>query len=215
VLQRIEPADHFTALGLERKATAADVKKAFFQLARELHPDTVQEGNAELRELKQRLFARVNEAAQVLSDEKRRKEHEDELDGKGSVDVARIFAAEEAFLRGEIMIKARKLVEGLALIDEAIELNQDEGEFYAWRGWARFLLAKDRKTQYPLSAADCRKALSMIDKCVPAWTFLGNMAKAMGELGEAEKSYRKVLELEPRNVDASRELRAMGRKLES
>ena len=168
VLAKIEKADHFTALGLERKATAVDVKKAFFQLARELHPDTVQDGNTELRELKSRLFARVNEAAQVLSDEKRRKEHEDELDGKGNVDVARIFAAEEAFQRGEIMIKARKLVEGLALIDEAITLNADEGEFYAWRGWARFLLSKDRKLQHPLSAADCRKALAMIDKCVPA-----------------------------------------------
>jgi hypothetical protein len=214
VLARIEPADHFTALGIDRKATAADVKKAFFLLARELHPDTVQDGHAELRDLKQRLFARVNEAAQVLQDEKRRKEHEDELDGKGNVDVARIFAAEEAFQRGEIMIKARKFVEGLALIEEAIELNQDEGEFYAWRGWARFVLSKDRKTQHPQSAADCRKALAMIEKCLPAWLFLGNMAKAMGDAQEAERSFRKVLELDPKQVEAQRELRAMGKKID-
>jgi len=190
------------------------VKKAFFQLARELHPDTVQDGNAELRDLKQRLFSRVNEAAQVLGDEKRRKEHEDELDGKGNVDVARIFAAEEAFQRGEIMIKARKVAEGLALIDEAIELNADEGEFYAWRGWARFVLSKDRKTQHPASVADCKKALAMIEKCLPAWLFLGNMAKAMGELPDAERAFRKVLELDPKHVEAQRELRTMGRKLE-
>jgi hypothetical protein len=214
VLARIEPADHFAALGVDRKATAADVKKAFFLLARELHPDTVQDGHAELRDLKQRLFARVNEAAQVLQDEKRRKEHEDDLDGKGNVDVARIFAAEEAFQRGEIMIKARKIAEGLALIEEAIDLNQDEGEFYAWRGWARFVLSKDRKTQHPQSAADCRKALAMIEKCLPAWLFLGNMAKAMGDSHEAEKSFRKVLELDPRHVEAQRELRTMGKKIE-
>jgi hypothetical protein len=214
VLARIEPADHFTALGIDRKATATDVKKTFFLLARELHPDTVQDGHAELRELKQRLFARVNEAAQVLQDEKRRKEHEDELDGKGSVDVARIFAAEEAFQRGEIMIKARKIAEGLALVEEAIELNQDEGEFYAWRGWARFVLSKDRKTQHPQSAADCRKALAMIEKCLPAWLFLGNMAKAMGDAQEAERNFRKVLELDPKHVDAQRELRTMGKKIE-
>ena len=207
LLVRLETADQFTALGLERKATAADVKKAFFQLARELHPDTVQDGNAELRELKQRLFSRVNEAAQILSDEKLRKEHEAELDGKGNVDVARIFAAEEAFQRGEIMIKARKVAEGLALIDEAISMNPDEAEFYAWRGWARFLLAKDRKAQHPVSAADCKKAIAMVERCVPAWLMLGNMAKAMGDAAEAERAFRKVLEFDPKNIEAQRELR--------
>lgn len=209
--QKLEKATHFEALGLERKASAADVKRTFFVLARELHPDTVSDGNAALHQVKERLFSRVNEASQVLSDDKRRKEYEEELDGKaGAVDVARIFAAEESFQRGEIMIKARKYKEGLALVEEAIAINDQEAEFYAWRGWARFLISEDRKTQYPSSVADCKKAIQMIPVCVPPHLFIANMSKAMGEMKQAEQYFRKVLELEPKNVDAQRELRLMG-----
>ncbi len=120
LLEQFAKADHFEVLGVERKtATAAEAKRNFFVLAKELHPDTVTDPSLEdLRNLKEQLFARINAAAQVLSDDKRRKEYEDELAGKkDSVDVARIFAAEESFQRAEIMIKARKYQEGLDLIE--------------------------------------------------------------------------------------------------
>ena len=215
LLQRLENADHFEALGLDRKtATAAAVKRNFFVLAKELHPDTVtDQSQTELHSLKQALFGRINDASQALSDDARRKAYEQELDGKASnVDVGRIFAAEENFQRAEIMIKARKYLEGLALLDDAIRLNADEAEFYAWRGYAKFLLSKDRKATYPETAADCRKAIKMIAKCVPAHLFLGHMAKVVGDLKLAHQCYQRVLELEPKHVEALRELRLMGRK---
>src|SRR5581483_11935145 len=152
--------------------------------AKELHPDTVADpALVDLRELKERLFARMNEAAQVLGDDKRRKEYEAELDGKAeTVDVSRIFAAEENFQRAEILIKARKYQEGLDLLEEAIGMNAEEAEFYAWRGYAKFLLAKDRKQAFEECAGDCRKAIKMVDRCIPAHLFLGHMAKALGDL---------------------------------
>ncbi len=209
-LTRSEESTHFELLGLDRKATGAEVKKAFFVLARELHPDTVSSGHAALRSVKERLFSKINEASQVLSDEKRRIEYEEELDGKANnVDIARIFAAEEAFQKGEIMIKARKYEAGLKLVEEAITLNDQEAEFYAWRGWARFLLAKDRRTQRDDSVGDCKRAIAMVPVCLPAWLFLANMAKTLGE-PEAEKYYKKVVELDPKHVEALRELRLMG-----
>jgi tetratricopeptide (TPR) repeat protein len=215
LLERFAKADHFEALGLERKsASAAEAKRNFFVLAKELHPDTVTDpALGDLRNLKERLFARINAAAQVLSDDKRRKEYEDELAGKkDSVDVARIFAAEENFQRAEIMIKARKYQEGLDLLEKAIAMNADEGEFYAWRGYARFLLAKDRKQAFEECADDCKKAIKMIDKCLPAHLFLGHMAKVVGDLKLAQKCYHRVLELDPKHIEAQRELRLMGKK---
>lgn len=214
LLERLLKADHFEALGMDRKGGAAEAKRNFFVLAKELHPDTVSDpALAELRQMKERVFARINEAAQVLGDEKKRKEYEDELEGKkNSVDVARIFAAEEDFQRAEIMIKARKYKEGLELLEKAIALNDQEAEFYAWRGYARFLLAQDRKLAYDESADDCRKAIKMIDKCVPAHLFLGHMSKVVGDLKLAKRCYQRVLELEPKHVEAQRELRLMGTK---
>jgi hypothetical protein len=215
LLLRLEKADHFAALGLDRKAMVpGEAKRNFFVLAKELHPDTVSDpAQTELHEVKAQLFGRINEASQVLADDARRKAYEEELDGLASnVDIGRIFAAEENFQRAEIMIKARKYADGLALLEDAIRLNADEAEFYAWRGYARFLIAKDRKAAFPDASADCCKAIRMIDKCLPAHLFLGHMAKAMGDLPLAEQCYQHVLQIEPRHVEAQRELRLMGKK---
>lgn len=215
LLERLQKADHFEALGLDRKNLApGEAKRNFFVLARELHPDTVTDpAQTALRDLKERLFARINEASGALSDDARRKAYERELDGAAaSVDVGRIFAAEENFQRAEIMIKARRYADGLALLEEAIALNANEAEFFAWRGYARFLVSKDRKADYPAAAEDCRKAIRMIEKCLPAHLFLGHMAKAMADTKLAEQCYRRVLQLDPKHVDAQRELRLMGKR---
>jgi tetratricopeptide (TPR) repeat protein len=215
VVEKLAKADHFVVLGMERKtASAAEAKRNFFVLAKELHPDTVTDtAQEELRQLKERLFARINESAQVLSDDKRRKDYEDELEGKkNSVDVARIFAAEENFQRAEILIKAHKYQEGLDLLEKAIQMNDQEAEFYAWRGYARFLVARDRKAVYEEAAGDCKKALKMIEKCTPAHLFLGHMAKVLGEMKLAQQCYQRVLQLDPNHIEAQRELRLMGKK---
>jgi tetratricopeptide (TPR) repeat protein len=213
--ERLSKGDHYAALGMERKsATAAEAKRNFFVLAKELHPDTVSDpALAPLKEVKERLFARINEAAQVIGDDKRRKEYEAELDGKAnSVDVSRIFAAEENFQKAEILIKAHKYQQGLDLLEQAIQMNGDEAEFYAWRGYAKFLLSADRKQKFEECAGDCRKAIKMVDRCLPAHLFLGQMNKVIGDLKQAKKCFQKVLELDEKHVEAQRELRLMGQK---
>ena len=208
--EALEKADHFEVLGLKRgKVSPGESRKAFFQLAREYHPDTVIEGAPpELRAIKERLFARINEASEILGDDARRKEYEAELDGEAkNVDVGNIFAAEDAFQKAELLIKARKYPEGLEAIDEAIKLHADEGEFYAWRGWCRFMLAKDRRAAHADCLAEVKKALKLNERCVPAHMFMGQMAKILGDLKAAEAAFKRALDHEPKNLEATRELR--------
>src|SRR6266536_2213747 len=64
--------DYYAALGVAKDASAADIKKAYRKLARELHPDK-NPGNAEA----EGKFKEVSEAYDVLSDETRRKEYDE------------------------------------------------------------------------------------------------------------------------------------------
>jgi curved DNA-binding protein len=62
--------DYYKTLGLDRKATPADIKKAYRKLARELHPDrNPGDKTAEAR------FKEVNEAHEVLADPKKREQY--------------------------------------------------------------------------------------------------------------------------------------------
>lgn len=64
--------DYYAALGVPKDAPAADIKKAYRRLARELHPDkNPGDAKAEAR------FKEVSEAYDVLSDERRRREYDE------------------------------------------------------------------------------------------------------------------------------------------
>src|SRR4051794_25219398 len=64
--------DYYKALGVAKDASAADIKKAYRKLARELHPDkNPGDVAAESR------FKEISEAYDVLSDESRRKEYDE------------------------------------------------------------------------------------------------------------------------------------------
>ncbi|MGY1830559.1 molecular chaperone DnaJ [Geodermatophilus sp. SYSU D01180] len=64
--------DYYAALGVSQGADAAEIKKAYRKLARDLHPDK-NPGNAQA----EARFKDVSEAYDVLSDPKRRAEYDD------------------------------------------------------------------------------------------------------------------------------------------
>src|SRR3954468_14716474 len=64
--------DYYKALGVAKGASAAEIKKVYRKLARELHPDkNPGDAKAESR------FKEVSEAYDVLSDESRRREYDE------------------------------------------------------------------------------------------------------------------------------------------
>ena len=71
--------DYYAALGVPKEAKAADIKKAYRKLARDLHPDTNAGGEERFKE--------VSEAYDVLSVESKRREYDEarSLFGRGPV----------------------------------------------------------------------------------------------------------------------------------
>src|SRR4051812_29790039 len=74
--------DYYAALGVPKDASAADIKKAYRKLARDLHPDKNPDNKAA-----EEKFKAVSEAYDVLSDDSKRKEYDEarSLFGSGGV----------------------------------------------------------------------------------------------------------------------------------
>ncbi|MCA9658257.1 MAG: DnaJ domain-containing protein, partial [Myxococcales bacterium] len=65
--------DHYSALGLEADANAAQIKKAYFKAAKKYHPDALARlGLGDLKEPAAQVFARIAEAFETLSDTEKR-----------------------------------------------------------------------------------------------------------------------------------------------
>lgn len=68
---RFKVKDYYQTLGIARDASAKDVKKAYYQLAKKYHPDT-NKGDKDA----QAKFQAVSEAYECLSDENKRKQYD-------------------------------------------------------------------------------------------------------------------------------------------
>src|SRR5918994_7455742 len=66
----MEFIDYYKTLGVDKKASQDDIKKAYRKLARQYHPDTNNDAGAEER------FKRISEAYDVLGDPEKRKKYD-------------------------------------------------------------------------------------------------------------------------------------------
>ena len=70
---------HYDILGVRENATHAEIKTAYRNLLRRLHPDTVSTLSSQLREESEEVTKRIIEAYSILSDSKRRSQYDDRL----------------------------------------------------------------------------------------------------------------------------------------
>ncbi|WNG54941.1 DnaJ domain-containing protein [Archangium gephyra] len=209
--------NHFERLGLGADTNGPAVKIAYFKLAKQYHPDTLPPGAPpELEKLKADVFAYIGEAYRALSDDKSRAAYIEELKTGGSkpaqVDVEAILKSEEHFRKAGLYIKARKFADAVKLLDEAIQLNPEEPEFFAWRGYARFFTFEDKKVGYNEAYKDIQQCLKQNDKVASGHYFLGVIAKLCGDTSGALKHFQKTVEVQPNHIDAQREIRMAAQK---
>lgn len=209
--EQMKKQNYFEVLGVKRDADANAVKIAYLKAARSYHPDTVAPGSPEaLAKVKADIFALIGEANRTLSDAVMRADYLAELDAGGTgskVDVEKILRAEEVFQKGRVMMQNRKYADGLKLFEEAVTCNADEAEFYAWRGYAKYLAASDRKAATNEAMKDLNLCVAKNPNVATTYFFMGFIQKANGDEKGALNNFKKCVSLDPKHIDAQREVR--------
>ncbi|RKH32215.1 DnaJ domain-containing protein, partial [Corallococcus sp. CA031C] len=211
----LKEQNHFQRLGLTEQTDGGAVKVAYFRMAKLYHPDTLPPGAPpELEKLKAEVFAYIGDAYRTLTDDKSRAAYLEELKSGGGdgVDIQSILQAEELFQKSCILVKARKYPEAVKMLNDAIALNAEEPEFFAWRGYARFLASPDKKAAQPEAFREIQAAIKKNERMAPAHYFLGVIAKLSGDVTGSLKHFKRTVELQPDHIDAMREVRMAAQK---
>ena len=110
------------------------------------------------------------------------------------------------------LLKVKRYPEALEQFDQAIAGNPDEGEFYAFRGYAKFLLSTQSSDGFREAQKDFQRAVKLSERAAPTHYLMGEVARIRGDRAGAIKHYNRALELRPDYVDAKRQLRFLSSK---
>jgi DNA-binding response OmpR family regulator len=190
-LAEFENKDYFELFGVERDATAGDVRKAFTKLVKDYHPDRYSKKPADVRAAASNIFSLLSSASTTLSDENARKEYLQKLTTGGSVEDERKTAALEQFAK-------------------ALEKGPDEADHNAYFGWTHYLVNHRDPDAEALAKRHIELAISIAPNSATSYYFLGQLHKACNREQQALKMFRKVLDLQPEHVEAAREVRLIG-----
>lgn len=220
-------SDHFALLGLTRDATAAQIRDAYFHLARQLHPDRLSAlGILDDQRRAQRLFAEVNNAFATLSDPSRRDKYVDILNRGGEAAIKaeqqkaeemamRILESEEAYRRGEMALRRDSLATAIRELERAIQLNPDEPDYHATLAWAKFASAPDKMAVATHTRASLEQAIRKSPRAVTARFFLGRVERMLGKDQKALELFQEVLRMQPNHHEATSEVRVLEARLGS
>lgn len=207
--QKMLTADHFTALGLPKTASPADVQKAFIEAVKTWHPDRVPAELAELKPLVIQVFGRLEAARGTLSDTGKRLRYIDELAKPASPATEADRSAAEAtfeFKKAEAFLKRNDAATAEPHLRRAVQLAPNNAEYRSALAW---LQVKPTSTRPELVnvLAELDRALTLDKTNKRALFYRAQLRKRLDLVKEAYADFLRVTELDPANIDAQREVR--------
>jgi DnaJ-domain-containing protein 1 len=200
---RMANQNYFDLLGVDRRAKAADIRKAYFTLAKEYHTDKLVNLPDPVQRLGTEMFNIIQNAYDTLTDSELREKYvAATFYGKANQDEAAIeevqavLQADQHFKTGMGLLNAGNLSGAHAAFSRARELYTKEPEYNACYGYTLF------KLNYPGNAEKCEEgerllhdALRANPKLDRANLFLGRIYLTKGNDEQAGKYFVRALKI--------------------
>lgn len=208
----IEHENFFTMLGVPQDAPPDTVHAAYLDLAKRWHPDRLPAALAPLRDTCSSIFSHLNKAREVLTDAVRRAEYVELMkQGGGTPEeqarVTRLLEAQSEYRKAELLFKKGDLAGAERFASAAVDKDPEQPDYSSLLAWIR-------ANKPAVGPDDLDASIRLLDTALSAspnhqrslW-YRGSLLKRLGKEKLAMVDFRKLLALDPRHVDAAREVR--------
>lgn len=211
---QITSQDYFQMLDVDRDASTETIQKAFFALARVWHPDRLPPALATVKDACSKVFTHLTEAHATLTDTSKRQDYMTLLKDGGATpdDQAKIQAILEAateFQKAEFLLRRTPSdTQAYEIVKRCVSLDPEQSDYLATLAWLdaqkpAFLTREKTLAQCLILDSCIRRS----PKCERAYFYRGLLYKRANEGAKALKDFKRAAELNPRNLDAVREVR--------
>lgn len=195
----------------QKELDKADIKKKFLNLAKHYHPDTIPHQEVpEIKKVADELFTLLGKARETITNDKKRAEYLDYLNGGGNEDateeVAKILASEQHFYNGQTAARRKDWSTAAKHFEDAIDLNPNEGEFFAELGWAKFNMSGNDMVARQEAMENINKGLELAPKLANAYYYLGVIYKASDNLQKAAENFIAAVKTDKKHTKAKSEI---------
>lgn len=215
---QLQKRDHFHLLGVDRDTPPEILKSQYLKLAKAWHTDAFV--GVELGDRKRKLdeiFQRINEAYEVLTDANQRAEYLVLLDRKKkglSTDVTSILEAEGLVDDAMGHLRRGQFAEAKQALESAIARNPDDPYYRVQLGWATYRANKKSEAARSEAIGLLKEALGAQENIAEAYQYLGQIHFDQADYKQAIRWWKRCLEWDPKNMDATRGMRLATSRLE-
>jgi curved DNA-binding protein CbpA len=217
---KLDDINHFELLNIKPDAKPNDISNAYFLLVKKYHPDRLPAALSPLSRCAQMIFDRITEANETLSNREQRDEYLRSVAVGGGTRASErmmrdVLESAVEFQKVEVLLKRREYPQAMQLLDSAIAKNPEEPDYLATQGWLLHLMNPNEGANLAEMARPLERALALNPRSERAHHYYGIVLKRMRRDNEALRHFRQAVELNPRNLEAAREVRLASMRRDS
>ncbi len=214
--EQLEAQSYFEMLGVRHDAAPYEIREGYAAKAMRFKPETLAPELEAIRPLAEQVHAWLKDARNVLLDPDLRSAYRvRRARGAGSPSTMRAEAEREGghrlFERARALSKAHRHDEALDALDRCLEVAPTTPQYLAMK--AKMLLELRRVLDDATQAAVeglLSTALAVDPDHVESLVLRGRLSQRLGRSEEAVRDYRRAAHLDPKNLEANREIRLAG-----
>lgn len=202
-----EKFNYYEVFGLQPSADIDDIKSAYFSFAKKFHPDRVSNSDKpEVSDMANFVFAEINKAYDILSNDAKKKKYDDEGFKDDSSDGVRkeksIERAQSLFNRGKKLYAQGKFWETATVMDEAVRLDDSKIAYFLLLGQAQIFVPNLTR----MAEKNLMKVVKTDRWNDDAYVALGTLFETENLKQRAVGFYQKALNINPKNEAARKKL---------
>ena len=213
LLEKAPNQNYYEILGVSQDTPGSAISAAFFQLAKKWHPDRLGPEYVALKDDTVKLFARMTEAHQTLTDEEKRRDYNELVKEGGGTsaeqeEVQKVMRAIMSYQKAQVLFRKQSLAEAEQFAKEAMDDDPAQGDYLAL--WAQIVAQKPDRValgKYDDLIEQLTEAIKKERDNERLRFARGEVLKRAGKLDQAVRDFKWCAERNPKNNEAVREVR--------